>query len=191
MNIGYARVSTLGQHLDVQLDKLQQAGCVKIYQEKRSGLDDTRPELAKCLDYLREGESLVVTKLDRLARSTLHLCTIAQTLRNKGAGLVVLDQAIDTSTPTGQFTFHMLAAMAEFETALRRERQLEGIAHAQARGVRFGRLPGLTPAQIADVQAKRAAGVRIKTLMQEYHLSKSALYRYLAAPQEPQAAAAD
>jgi DNA invertase Pin-like site-specific DNA recombinase len=193
MKIGYARVSTLGQHLDVQLAKLQQAGCVKIYQEKRSGLDDTRPELAKCLDYLREGESLVVTKLDRLARSTLHLCTIAQTLCTKGAGLVVLDQAIDTSTPTGQFTFHMLAAMAEFETALRRERQMEGIAHAQARGVRFGRLPGLTPAQIADVQAKRAAGVLIKTLMQEYHLSKSALYRYLAAAPygQPQAEAAD
>jgi len=129
-------------------------------------------------------------KLDRLARSTLHLCTIAQHLKTKGAGLVVLDQALDTSTPSGALLFHMLGAIAEFEAALRTERQREGIAHAKARGVQFGRLPALTPAQVQDVHAKRAAGVLVKDLMREYRISKSALYRYLAVPQH-QAAAAD
>jgi DNA invertase Pin-like site-specific DNA recombinase len=191
--IGYARVSTLEQHLDVQLAKLHGAGCVKIYQEKRSGADADRLELAKCLDYVREGESLVVTKLDRLARSTRHLCAIVDQLGAKGVELVVLDQAIDTSTPVGRFTFHLLAALAEFERSLIHERQREGIVAAQARGVQFGRGKRLSPVQVAALCRQRAQGVLIRDLMAQYGLKKAAIYRYLAQGRhgDAQAEAAD
>jgi len=187
MRIGYARVSTVEQHLDVQLAKLTAAGCVKIYREKRSGKDDKRPELAKCLDYLREGESLVVTKLDRLARSTQHLCAIVQQLKERGVDLVVLDQAIDTTSPVGRFTFHLLAAMAEFENDIRRERQMEGIAAARGRGVQFGRKKRLTPAQVQALRHQRAQGVLIRDLMVAYGLKKAAIYRYLVQGQDASA----
>lgn len=177
--IGYARVSTLEQHLDVQLAKLTQVGCVRIYQEKKSGTDATRPELARCLEYLREGEALVITRLDRLARSLHHLCTIAKDLERRGVHLVVLDQQIDTSTPSGELHFHMLGAIAQFEHRLRAERQMEGIAAARARGVHFGRGKALTPLQVQELAQRRAQGELIKTLMADYRLSKAALYRYL------------
>jgi DNA invertase Pin-like site-specific DNA recombinase len=190
--VGYARVSTLEQHLDVQLAKLTTAGCEPIFQEKRSGTDDKRPVLAECLRYVRTGEALVVTRLDRLARSLHHLYTMARDLEQRGIHLVVLDQQIDTSTPSGELHFHMLGAIAQFENRLRHERQMEGIAAAKTRGVRFGRQPALTSAQVVEMQQRRAHGVLIKTLMQDYHLSKAALYRYLAqGQQECQAEAAD
>jgi DNA invertase Pin-like site-specific DNA recombinase len=189
MLVGYARVSSVGQSLEVQLAKLQH--CERLYQEKRSGTSDQRPELRACLDFVREGDTLVVTKLDRLARSTLHLCQIAETLARKGVHLDVLDQAMETRSPTGRLLFHILGALAEFETALRKERQLEGIAHTKRRGVQFGQQPRLTPAQVAEVQQRRREGVLIKTLMQDYHLSKAAIYRYLAQPPTEAAAAAD
>src|SRR5215813_11659414 len=178
--VGYARVSTLEQHLDVQLAKLTQAGCAPIFQEKRSGTDDKRPVLAECLRYVRTGEALVVTRLDRLARSLHHLCTIAKDLHQRGVHLIVLDQQIDTSTPSGELHFHMLGAIAQFENRLRHERQMEGIAAAKARGVRFGRQHRLTTWQVQELRQRRAQGVLIKTLMQDYRLSKAALYRYLA-----------
>src|SRR5690349_17658422 len=140
--VGYARVSSVGQSLAVQLEKL--AGCDPIYQEKRSGVSDRRPQLDACLQYLRRGDTLVVTKLDRLARSTLHLCQIADTLQRKGVALRVLDQALDTSDATGRLLFNMLGAIAQFETEIRAERQADGIANARARGVAFGRRPALT-----------------------------------------------
>jgi DNA invertase Pin-like site-specific DNA recombinase len=189
--IGYARVSTIEQHLDVQLAKLTQAGCEPIFQEKRSGTDDARPVLAECLRYVRTGEALVVTRLDRLARSLHHLCTIARDLNQRGVHLVVLEQQIDTSTPSGELHFHMLGAIAQFENRLRHERQMEGIAAAQARGVHFGRKHALTPAQVIEVQHRRAQGVLIKELMREYRLSKAALYRYLAQAQPAAGVAAD
>jgi DNA invertase Pin-like site-specific DNA recombinase len=178
--VGYARVSTLEQHLDIQLAKLTAAGCDPIFQEKRSGTDEKRPVLAECLRYVRTGEALVVTHLDRLARSLHQLCAIARDFEHRGIHLIVLDQALDTSTPSGELHFHLLGAIAQFDQRLRQQRQLEGIAAAQARGVQFGRQPALTPAQVAEVQQRRAQGVLIKTLMQEYHVSKAALYRYLA-----------
>jgi DNA invertase Pin-like site-specific DNA recombinase len=176
---GYARVSTLEQHLDVQRAKLTQAGCDPIFQEKRSGTDDTRPVLAECLRYVRTGEALVVPRLDRLARSLHHLCTIARALNQRGVHLVVLDQQIDTSTPSGELHFHMLGAIAQFENRLRHERQREGIGAAKARGVRFGRKYALTPAEVTTLRQQRAAGVRIKDLMLQYGLSKASVYRYL------------
>src|SRR5213082_222574 len=139
--VGYARVSSVGQSLEVQLDKLKH--CDKIYQEKKSGASSKRPRLKACLEYIREGDTLVVTRLDRLARSTLHLCQIAADLERKGVDLQVLDQQIDTHTSTGRLLFHMLGAIAQFETEIRAERQRDGIEHAKARGVPFGRRTAL------------------------------------------------
>jgi len=127
--LGYARVSSVGQSLDVQLDKLKH--CDKIYQEKKSGASGKRTRLEACLEYVREGDTLVVTRLDRLARSTLHLCQIADDLRRKQVNLQVLDQNINTSDATGRLLFNMLGAIAQFETEIRAERQMDGIQKAK------------------------------------------------------------
>ena len=177
--IGYARVSSVGQSLDVQLDKLKH--CQKIYQEKQSGTNQKRPELKACLDYIREEDTLVVTRLDRLARSTLHLCQIAETLKEEKVNLQVLDQNIDTSDATGRLLFNMLGAIAQFETEIRAERQMDGINKAKERGVAFGRKRKMTPQQIDELRARRKEGVLIKTLMADYNLSKASVYRYLDA----------
>ena len=140
--VGYARVSSVGQSLDVQRAKLQH--CDKLFQETHSGTAGPRPQLRACLDYVREGDTLVVTRLDRLARSTLHLCQMAETMAQKQVHLQVLDQHIDTSDATGRLLFHMLGAIAQFETELRAERQMDGIIKAKARGVQFGRTQKLT-----------------------------------------------
>lgn len=175
--IGYARVSSVGQSLDVQLDKLHH--CDKIYEEKKSGAAGRRPRLEACLEYVREGDTLVVTRLDRLARSTLHLCQIAEELKRKGVNLQVLDQNIDTGDATGRLLFNMLGAIAQFETEIRAERQLDGIHKAKANGVRFGRQKSLTKAQIDELHQRRKQGALIKTLMKDYGLSKASVYRYL------------
>ena len=122
--VGYARVSSVGQSLDVQLDKLKH--CDKIYKEKKSGTNNKRPKLEACLEYVREEDTLVVTRLDRLARSTLHLCQIAEILKQKQVSLQVLDQNINTSDATGRLLFNMLGAIAQFETEIRAERQMDG-----------------------------------------------------------------
>src|SRR5713226_7309879 len=175
--VGYARVSSVGQSLNVQLDKLHQ--CDKIFQEKQSGTSDQRPQLAACLEYVRDGDTLVVTRLDRLARSTLHLCQIAAELHRKQVHLQVLDQHIETSNATGRLLFNMLGAIAQFETELRAERQMDGIRKARERGVHLGRTKRLTSQQSATLRQQRAQGVLIKTLMREYGLSKASVYRYL------------
>jgi DNA invertase Pin-like site-specific DNA recombinase len=110
--VGYARVSSVGQTLAVQLDKLQQ--CDKVFQEKVSDINAKRPQLQACLEYVRQGDTLMVTKLDRLARSTLHLCQIAAELERKQVALQVLDQNIDTNSATGRLLFNMLGAIAQF-----------------------------------------------------------------------------
>jgi DNA invertase Pin-like site-specific DNA recombinase len=177
--VGYARVSSVGQSLDVQLEKLGHGE--KIFQEKHRGTSAHRPRLHDCLEYVREGDTLVVTRLDRLARSTLHLCQIAAELDRKQVNLRVLDQHLDTSDATGRLLFNMLGAIGQFETELRAERQMEGIRKAKARGVRFGPQKKLAPAHIAELQRRRAQGVLIKTLMHDYGLSKVSVYRYLGA----------
>src|SRR5213080_1858042 len=148
--VGYARVSSVGQSLEVQLDKLKH--CDKIYQEKKSGASSKRPRLKACLEYIREGDTLVVTRLDRLARSTLHLCQIAADLERKQVNLQVLDQNINTNDATGRLLFNMLGAVAQFETEIRAERQMDGIQKARERGVHFGRKKHLTVQQIAELQ---------------------------------------
>jgi len=181
--VGYARVSSVGQSLDVQSDKLSAYGCEKVFADKKSGTTADRPQLKACLTYLRAGDSLVITKLDRLARSTLHLTQIAEDLKVKEVDLIVLDQKIDTSTPTGKLLFNMLASIAEFETEIRKERQLEGIAKAKENGVQFGRKAKLLEKQVIDLKAQREDGVLIKDLMAEYKLSKASVYRLLGSTQ--------
>jgi DNA invertase Pin-like site-specific DNA recombinase len=161
----------------VQREKL--SDCDKLFEEKRSGTTDARPQLKQCLNYVREGDQLIVTRIDRLARSTLHLCQVDEMLREKGVDLVVLEQNIDTADATGRLLFNMLGAIGQFETEIRAERQMDGIKKAKDRGVQFGKRPALTNEQIAELREKRAQGTLIKDLMAEYGLSKATIYRYL------------
>ena len=179
-NVGYARVSTIGQSLEVQLFKLQEFECDEIFSDKHSGSTADRPKLKQCRKYVRKGDSLVITKLDRLARSTYHLTQIAEELKLKGVDLIVLDQNIDTSTPTGQLLFNMLASIAEFETEIRKERQMEGIARAKEKGVRFGRKSKLQEKEVEGLRRERKNGVKISDLMSKYSISKASVYRLLA-----------
>ena len=178
--VGYARVSTVGQSLDIQISKLKEYGCNEIFKDKHTGTTADRPALKECRTYLRKGDSLVIIKLDRLARSTFHLTQIAEELKTKGVDLVVLDQNIDTSTSTGKLLFNMLASIAEFETEIRKERQMEGIAKAKEKGVQFGRKPKLTEQQIQELKKDRSKGIKISGLIKKYSLSKATIYRLLA-----------
>ncbi len=175
--VGYARVSSVGQSLEIQLNKLQD--CDKIFQEKKSGTSDNRPKLKECLEYIREGDTIVVTRLDRLARSTLHLCQIADELKRKKVAIQVIDQNIDTNDATGRLLFNMLGAISQFETEIRSERQMDGIKKALANGVSFGKKKKLDKKQVAQLQQKREQGIKIKDLMKDYGLSKASVYRYL------------
>ena len=177
-SIGYARVSSYGQSLDVQLEKLNQ--CDRVFREKQSGRStDKREQLALCLDYVRDGDTLVVTKLDRLARSTRDLLNILNTLEKKQVKLHVIDQQIDTSSPSGRLLVTMLGSIAEFENDLRKDRQLDGILLAKRNGVKFGRKKALTETQVQELRQKRTEGLLIKDLMEHYCLSKATVYRAL------------
>ena len=133
--VGYARVSTSGQDYETQVERLKAFGADKIFSEKKSGLDGKRPELLRCLEYVREGDTLVVTKLDRLARSTADLYRMVTELGDKGVAFKVLDDPlVDTTSRTGKLVMGVLALIAEFEADIRKERQMEGIAKAKARG---------------------------------------------------------
>jgi|RhiMetdeSRZDD1v2_1073273.scaffolds.fasta_scaffold139814_3 DNA invertase Pin-like site-specific DNA recombinase len=176
---GYARVSTEEQDLSIQIAKLRHSGCTRIYHEKYNGSVKARPQLNACLKQLQPGDTLVITRIDRLARSTLHLCTLVADLEARDIKFKVLEQAIDTSTAAGKLQFHVLAAIAEFEKALHKERQREGIAQAKARGLYKGKTHTLGPTQIKALIAQRAAGVPIRELMRTFRLSKASVYRYL------------
>jgi DNA invertase Pin-like site-specific DNA recombinase len=177
--VGYARVSSVGQSLDVQLERLK--GCHKVFKEKCSGVDTGRPALKQCLDFLREGDTLLVTKIDRLARSTGDLYRIISQLAEKGVQFKVLDDpAIDTSSRTGKLVMGILALIAEFENDIRRERQMDGIKKAQERGVRFGRKSLLVPKKIEQIRELRAAGTTVPEIMRRTGFSKASVYRALA-----------
>jgi DNA invertase Pin-like site-specific DNA recombinase len=177
--VGYARVSSTGQDLGVQLDKLK--GCDKVFKEKRSGVDAGRPELKRCLEYLREGDTLLVSKIDRLARSTSDLYRIISLLAEKGVSFKVIDDpSIDTSSRTGKLVMGILALIAEFENDIRRERQMDGIAKAKERGVRFGRKSLLLPETVEKIRSLRKAGTTVPEIIRRTGLSKSSVYRALA-----------
>ena len=194
MRRGYARVSSTDQDLTIQLDRLRLADCQDLYQEKLSGLDAHRQALRRCLDALQDGDVLVVTRVDRLARSMAHLCTILEHVHRVGANLQVLEQTLDTRTSEGKALFGMLAVFAEFEAAIRHERQREGIAKARQLGKGLGRKDALSPAQAYDLRRRRTQGQTIRQLMYHFGIKKTTVYRYLR--QEPlagdgQAEAAD
>ena len=155
--IGYARVSTRGQNDDSQVDDLTACGCEKIFTDTASGKHAARPELDNALAYLREGDVFVITRLSRAMRSLKHLLVLADELRERGAGLVVLKQQIDTTTPQGRLVFHLLGAIDEFQRELIVEGTREGLAAARARGRTGGRKPKLNARQAATVRRMYAA----------------------------------
>ncbi len=175
--VGYARVSSKDQNLDVQLDMLKNYGCNKIFSEKATGTDSQRPELKACLKYLREGDTLVITRLDRLARSQIHLGQIAEQLNKDKISFVVTEQKIDTTNPQGKLMFHMIGAFAEFETGLRKERQREGIKRAVDNGVRFGREQKFNEEIVKNIMADKKNGISYKEIMKKYDISKASYYR--------------
>ncbi len=181
MIIGYARVSTSGQNIDGQYEKLKAFGCEKIYLEKQSGKSsDSRPVLQEALKFVREGDVFVIIRLDRLARSLLDLVTITESFEKQNIGFVVLDQKIDTTTPTGRLMFHFLSAIGEFERELINERVKEGIERAKDKGVRFGRKTKLTSEQLLEFQREfenPPVGVTKTDIAKKYGLSRASGYR--------------
>lgn len=178
--VGYARVSSLGQSLDVQLDKLKAAGCEQIFQEKRSGVDTNRPKLKECLKYLRKDDTLLITRIDRLARSTTDLHRIVSDLTKDGVLFKVIDQpTIETVTSSGKLMFAVLAAIAEFENDIRSERQMDGIKRAKEKGIRFGRKTLITDEVKSQVRLMRSEGKLVREIMEVMGLSKASVYRAL------------
>jgi DNA invertase Pin-like site-specific DNA recombinase len=177
--IGYARVSTNDQDVSLQIDALRAAGCGVIRSEKVSGTTTSgRTELATILEFIGRGDALVVTRIDRLARSIADLQDIVRTLRAKGASLTALQQPIDTRTASGKAFLDMLAVFAEFETNLRRERQLEGIARAKAAGIYKGRPPSIDPEK---VMALRTQGIGAAEIARRLGIGRASVYRVLNA----------
>ncbi len=174
--VGYARVSSVGQSLDVQLEKLAAAGCERVYQEKVSGTSTNgREQLAELLRYVREGDEVVITKLDRLGRSLADLLDITNQLAANGVSLRVLDQNLETRTPQGKLMFSMLGAFAEFETALRKERQMEGIAKAKADGKYTGRPKTIDEQAIRD--ALKAGDKSPTVIAKELGIGRATAYK--------------
>jgi DNA invertase Pin-like site-specific DNA recombinase len=178
--VGYGRVSSTGQSLDVQIEKLTNYGCDKLFTEKKSGTTvEQRTEFKNCLNYLREGDTLVVTRLDRLCRSINDLTRISEELKTNGITLVVIEQSIDTSTSTGRLLFNMLGCIGEFENEIRKERQMDGIRKSLENGVKFGRKSKLTEEQIKQLKVDKENGIDIKTLQSMYGISRDSVYRLL------------
>lgn len=178
--VGYARVSTTGQDLSLQRDRL--STCDKIFEEKVSGGKGiVRPALEEALNYVREGDVFVVTKLDRLARSVFELMQITQTLQDKKCDLQVLDQQLDTSTPTGRLIFHVLAVIGEFERELITERAREGRERAMAAGVKFGRKPKLSKKKERELlEMLESVVVSKEDLARQFNVSRATVYRLAA-----------
>lgn len=177
--IAYARVSTDEQHLDRQTDALQAAGAERVFFEKVSGADTgNRPELRRVLDYVRDGDVLIVESISRLARSTRDLLGIVDQLRDKAVDLVSLKEAVDTRTPQGRFVLSIFAALSELERETIRERQREGIEAARKRGKHLGRPPVQTPENWDRIYAAwKKGGITAVDAMGKLGLSKATFYR--------------
>jgi DNA invertase Pin-like site-specific DNA recombinase len=174
---GYARVSTNEQDLSIQVDALKAAGCEIIRSEKQSGTStEKRAELATLLEFLRGGDELVVTRIDRLARSVADLQTIVARLRAKGVALKATEQPIDTGSAAGKAFLDMLGVFAEFETNLRRERQMEGIAKAKVGGVYKGRKASIDASRVRELAA---AGKGASEIARELKIGRASVYRCL------------
>jgi DNA invertase Pin-like site-specific DNA recombinase len=178
--IGYARVSTRDQNPEGQTDALNAAGCQKLFVDHASGTLAKRPALDRALEYLREGDTLVVTKLDRLGRSVGNLKQVADRLQDQGVGLVALSQGIDTTTAGGRLFFHMLAAIAEFEHDLIVERTRDGLAAARARGRKGGPKFKMTPTKVKQARAMYDEGkYTVQQIAETFGVSRPTIYRHL------------
>jgi DNA invertase Pin-like site-specific DNA recombinase len=181
--IGYARASTDDQDCTIQEEALRAAGCTIIRTEKKSGTSrEGREQLETILDFLHKGDTLMVTRIDRLARSVKDLEAIVEVIEDKGAHLRATEQPIDTSTPAGIAFLQMLGVFAQFETALRKERQLEGIAKAKAAGVYRGRKPSVP---IEDVRRLKAEGVSPTEIGKRLGIGRASVYRALEGLSKP------
>ncbi len=183
MNIGYARVSTHEQNLTLQTDALKAAGCTKVLTEVASGASTDRPVLAHLLDDVREGDVIVIWKLDRLGRSLRHLIDVVGSLLEHGVGLKSLNDPVDTTTAQGRLVFNLFASLAEFERDVIRERTQAGLSAARARGRKGGRPKGLPvkaePTAYAAETLYREGALSAEQIAQRLHISKSTLYAYL------------
>lgn len=177
--VGYGRVSTTDQDAQAQVLRLEAAGCCRIFTETISSRIKDRPQLAACLAYLRPGDALVTVRLDRLARSTRELLELAQGLEERGIDLVVLDQAIDTATPAGKLMFSVLAAIAQFERDLIRERTQDGLARARAEGKTGGRRPTIAGQKAQLVKRLAGEGQSVRQIAAAIGASPSAVHRLL------------
>ena len=180
MQIGYARVSTQDQNVGLQRDALEMAGCERIFVETASGAQRDRPELRAALDYMRDGDALVVWKLDRLARSLKQLIETVEEVGERGIALRSLTEAIDTGTSGGRLIFHIFGALAEFERSIIRERTLAGLKAAQACGRIGGRPAALAEDDLAAARAlMREPGITMRDIARRLKVAPSTLYRHL------------
>jgi DNA invertase Pin-like site-specific DNA recombinase len=180
MLIGYARVSTQDQNPALQLDALKEAGCEKTFTEKASGAQRDRPELKAAIEFMRKGDTLVVWKLDRLARSLKQLITTVEDLESQGIGFRSLTESIDTTTSGGRLIFHIFASLAEFERSVIRERTKAGLQAAHARGRLGGRPPALSREDLAAAKALlRDPAITVEQVAKRLGVAPSTLYRHL------------
>ncbi|WP_326652024.1 MULTISPECIES: recombinase family protein [unclassified Streptomyces] len=181
--IGYARVSTDDQEAQLQRDALTEAGCSRIFEDKASGRNTDRPELTAVLDYLREGDALVAWKLDRLGRSLIDLVSIVDGLRERGIGFKVLTgalSAVDTTSADGRLFFQIIAAMAEFERSLIKDRTKAGLEAAKAQGRTGGRPTVITDDLLTVAEARKAKGESVSAIAKALGVSRATLYRHLS-----------
>jgi len=177
MKVSYSRVSSSGQSLEIQLDALKKFGCEKHFQEKVSGTSTQgRSQLKECLDFVREGDELVITRIDRLARSVLDLQLIVKELTDKGVNLTATEQPISTKDATSKCFLDMLGVFAELETNLRKERQIEGIARAKEKGVYKGRRSKI---DVDQIKALKSEGLGATAIAKQLNIHRDSVYRLL------------
>ncbi|MPZ63270.1 MAG: helix-turn-helix domain-containing protein [Propionibacteriales bacterium] len=183
--IGYARVSTRSQHDTSQIDALTVAGCTRIFRDVASGKLARRPDWDACLDYLRAGDQLVVTRLSRMARSVQHLTEVAALMGKRGVDLIVLEQSLNTTTSTGRLLFHIIGALDEFTADLISEGTLEGLAAARARGRIGGRPTVMTPHKLTTARRLLDEGETITEAARTVGVGRTTLYRHLELGERP------
>jgi len=181
-HIGYARVSTTDQDTALQLDALAAAGCSKVFEDYASGAQANRTGLREALAFVRDGDVLVTWKLDRLGRSLPHLIETVAALEKRGVGFRSITEAIDTTTPGGRLVFHLFGALGQFERDLIQERTRAGLAAAAARGRKGGRKPVINADKLARARAIIDKGLTVREAATRLRISKTALYKALAAP---------
>lgn len=181
MKVGYARVSSIGQNLDAQIKSLEEVGCQKIFQEKKSGSNvNNRPILKEALEFVREGDIFVVTRLDRCSRSVADLHNIMRELDVKAVSFKAVNQDFDTSTSTGKLIIGLLSVVAAFELDLRAERQADGIKEAKRKGVKFGRERKMSDEDVLEALKLKEQGFTNQSIADEFDVGRSTLLRYFS-----------